>query len=85
MADMFSPEKLSQIMFRIWSKDSQAERIVFKYLRQDKKYFQKHYSKAPGKPDLALPRKKKAIFIDGDFWHGRDFDRIIKNRPAGDY
>src|SRR5579859_3143223 len=24
----------------------------------------------PGKPDLILPSKQLAIFIDGDFWHG---------------
>ncbi|HOX41108.1 MAG TPA: very short patch repair endonuclease [bacterium] len=85
MADMFSPEKRSEIMSRIRSKETQAEKIVFKYLRANKVYFQKHYAKAPGKPDIALPRKKKAVFIDGDFWHGRHFERIQRSRPKGDY
>jgi DNA mismatch endonuclease (patch repair protein) len=34
-----------------------------------------------GKPDVALPRKKKAVFIDGDFWHGRNYQQLVK-RPA---
>jgi DNA mismatch endonuclease, patch repair protein len=32
-----------------------------------------------------LPRKKKAVFIDGDFWHGREYERVLRNRPADDY
>ncbi|HEX5456229.1 MAG TPA: very short patch repair endonuclease [Candidatus Saccharimonadales bacterium] len=85
MADVFSVKKRSEIMSRIRSKDTVAERIVFKYLRQHKIYFQKHYSKVPGKPDVALPRKKKAVFVDGDFWHGRDYKRLFRTRPKSDY
>jgi DNA (cytosine-5)-methyltransferase 1 len=29
-----------------------------------------HHKNLPGKPDLVLPAKRMAIFIDGDFWHG---------------
>ena len=57
-------------MSKIRSKETQIERIVYRYLRKQGIYFQKHYKKAPGFPDVALPRKKIAIFIDGDFWHG---------------
>lgn len=67
MPDMFSAQKRSEIMSRIRSKGTEAERITFKYLRQNKIYFQKHYARVAGKPDIALPRKKKAFFIDGDF------------------
>ncbi len=85
MADMYSPEKRSEIMSRIRSKETQAEKIVFRYLRQQKIYFQKHYARVVGKPDIALPRKKRAVFIDSDFWHGRTYDKVLKNRPPGDY
>src|SRR5262249_38227736 len=27
----------------------------------------------PGRPDLVLPGKKLAIFIDGDLWHGHQY------------
>lgn len=43
---------------------------MFKQLRGAGIYFQKHYKKAPGTPDIACPSKKKAIFIHSDFWHG---------------
>lgn len=85
MPDMFSPEKRSEIMSRIRSKNTRAEIIVFRYLRKHKIYFQKHYTRVAGKPDVALPRRKKAVFIDGDFWHGRDYGRIVASRPEGDY
>jgi DNA mismatch endonuclease, patch repair protein len=29
-----------------------------------------HYSRVPGKPDLAWPGRRVAVFIDGAFWHG---------------
>lgn len=45
-------------------------------------YFQKHYKKAFGNPDIALPRKKKAVLIDGDFWHGYGFVKQKKRLPS---
>lgn len=29
-----------------------------------------HYRRAPGKPDLAWPALRVALFVDGAFWHG---------------
>jgi len=77
MVDVFTSKKRSEIMSHIRSTDTKAELIVFRYLRRKNIYFQKHYSRGLGKPDIALPRKKKAVFIDGDFWHGRTIDRLI--------
>ena len=71
--DVFTKKKRSEIMSRIKSKETAIERLVFSELRKRNVYFQKHYRRAPGNPDLALPMKKIAIFIDGDFWHGYKF------------
>ncbi len=57
-------------MSRIRGKNTALERLVYSYLRKEGVYFQKHYRRAPGSPDVALPRKKRAVIIDGDFWHG---------------
>ena len=43
--------------------------------------FQKYYKRATGNPDIALPKKKKAVFIDGDFWHGYQFAKLKKRLP----
>jgi DNA mismatch endonuclease, patch repair protein len=48
-------------------------------LRRNKIRFIKHYNRLPGKPDIVKIAKKKAVFIDGDFWHGWQFD-LLRNR-----
>src|ERR1700676_285179 len=85
MADMFSKEKRREIMQAVRSKNSKAELLTFSYLRKENIYYQKHYKRAKGPPDIALPRKKKAVFIDGDFWHGRKFNELLKRYGADGY
>lgn len=84
MADVFSAKKRSWVMSRITSKNTSPETEVFKFLRKNKVHFQKHYKGAPGKPDIAIPRKKIAVMIDGDFWHGRRF-RTWKEKMPSEY
>jgi DNA mismatch endonuclease (patch repair protein) len=69
-------------MKRIKGKGTSPELLVFSAMRQRGLNFQKHYERVPGKPDLARPRKKLAVFVDGDFWHGRDIERIIDRHGA---
>ncbi len=68
-------------MSKIRSKNTKPELIVFRELRKRKVYFQKYYRKANGNPDIALPKKKIAVFIDGDFWHGYRFIELKKRLP----
>jgi len=68
-------------MSRIRSKNTSVEKLVFSGLRRRKVYFQRHYKKAAGNPDIALPSRKKAVFIDGDFWHGFNFGKIKDRLP----
>ena len=82
--DKFSKEKRSEIMSKIRSSNTKVEMLVFNELKKRGIYFQKHYKKAAGTPDIALPRKKKAVFIDGDFWHGNNFE-TLKNKITGEY
>lgn len=60
-------------MSRVRGTNTGPERLVFRGLRAAGLRFQKHYARAPGKPDIAFPAKKIAVFIDGDFWHGWRF------------
>lgn len=84
MPDKFSKEVRSQIMASIKQKNTKIEILVFRELRKRGIYFQKHHKKIIGTPDVALPRKKIAIFIDGDFWHGFRYP-IWKNRLSSKY
>lgn len=74
-------------MSRVHPKNTGAERVVFWYLRREKIHFQKHYShkKAGVNIDIARPRDKKAVFVDGDFWHGRNYEDTIKRLPDDGY
>ena len=69
-------------MSKIRSKNTKVEVALFKELRKRKIYFQKHYKGAVGCPDLAVPSKKIAVFIDGDFWHGWQFSRWQDRLPV---
>jgi len=40
-----------------------------------------HYDRVAGKPDIALPSKRKAVFINGDFWHGYRFRTWMHRIP----
>lgn len=82
MTDIFSKEKRSEIMSKIRSQNTKVEIRVFRELRRRKIYFQKHYRRAVGNPDIAIPMKKKAVFIDGDFWHGYGFGKTRERLPA---
>ena len=48
----------------------------FRYRKNDKRY--------PGSPDILIPKYKTAIFVDGEFWHGKDWEqrkeRLQRNR-----
>ncbi len=68
-------------MSRIRPKNTKPEMLVFRELRRRGIYFQKHYKRVAGSPDIALPRKKIAVFIDGDFWHGYRFDSYKDRLP----
>lgn len=86
MADIFDAAKRSEIMSRIRGKNTKSEVLVARYLRTNKIYFQKHYQSREGiVMDFALPRKKKVLFIDGDFWHGRTIERITEKRGEDDF
>lgn len=37
----------------------------------------------PGRPDLVLARYRTAVFVDGDFWHGRDWESRVARLAAG--
>ena len=42
----------------------------------------------PGRPDLIFPTARVAIFCDGDFWHGRDWETLqvaLRRRANPDY
>ena len=37
--------------------------------------FRIHRKDLPGRPDIVIEKYKLAIFVDGDFWHGYDWEK----------
>lgn len=62
-------------MSRVKLKGGNAETIVAKELWKIGFRYWKNYKKLPGSPDIAIKKYKIAIFIDGEFWHGRDWEQ----------
>lgn len=46
--------------------------------------YRRNYKEIPGSPDIAITKYQIAIFIDGEFWHGYDWEnrkkRLKRNR-----
>ena len=68
--DNHTPEQRSYNMSRVKSKNTVPERKLMKALREKGVWFTHHRADVFGKPDIVFKRKKIAVFIDSDFWHG---------------
>lgn len=67
--DIVSPEKRSEMMSKVRSKDSIAEKKVRSALHAAGYRFRLHRKDLPGTPDIVLPKYRLAIFVHGCFWH----------------
>lgn len=67
--DVHSPKQRSYNMSRIKGKNTKPELMVRKLLWEKGYRYRLQYKNLPGKPDIVFPGKKKAIFINGCFWH----------------
>lgn len=70
MTDVFSREKRSWLMGRVKGRDTKPEMLVRSIIHRMGFRFRLHRKDLPGKPDIVLPKYKKAVFIHGCFWHG---------------
>lgn len=59
----------SENMRRIRSKNTAPEMTVRRLAHSLGYRYRLHRKDIPGKPDLVFPRRRKAIFIHGCFWH----------------
>ncbi len=45
--------------------------------------YRKNVAELPGKPDIVFRIARVAIFCDGDFWHGRNWDQRRQQLISG--
>ena len=76
-------EKSAQ-MSRVHSTGGKDEIIIRKLLWHEGIRYRTNYKKLPGKPDIAITKYKIAVFIDGEFWQGYEWEkhkpRLKRNR-----
>lgn len=77
--DKLTPEQRKKNMRSIKGKDTSIEMILRKALWKKGYHYRKNYKNLPGTPDIALTKYKIAIFCDGEFFHGKDWE-ILKPR-----
>ena len=68
-----SREMVSDIMRRVRSTDTGPEVSLRKALWRRGLRYRLYRKNLPGRPDVVFPRERLAVFVDGDFWHGRQW------------
>lgn len=74
--DRFSKKERSVLMSKIKTSGTDIEEYLLKCVKQfwTKEHYRKNLKSLPGRPDIVFTKSKIAIFADGDFWHGKDFE-----------
>ena len=60
-------------MKQVRSADTDPELRLRRSFRRLNLRFSSHRADLPGCPDFVFTRQKVAVFVDGDFWHGRQW------------
>ena len=82
--DVLTPEQRSRNMKAIRSKNTKMELLLAKSLWAQGIRYRKNDKSVFGQPDLTIKKYKIAIFIDSEYFHGKDWEteknRIKTNR-----
>ncbi|MGH2937402.1 MAG: very short patch repair endonuclease [Solirubrobacterales bacterium] len=84
LTDTRTPEQRRRIMSAVRQRGTAPELALRHALyRVGVRGWRCNYAKAPGRPDLAWPGLRFAVFVDGAFWHGHP----SRHRPgrSGEY
>lgn len=86
MSDVFDTEKRAAVMRAVKARDTAPERTVRALLRAQGYRYRLDARDLPGRPDIVLRGRRKAIFVHGCFWHGHDCARGARlPRANADY
>ena len=71
-------------MSKVKLKGGKAEILLAKALWHQGYRYRKNDKRLPGSPDIAILKYHIAVFVDGEFWHGKDWEtrkmRLKRNR-----
>ena len=77
-------ETTSKRMANVKLKRGDGETAIAKILWNEGYRYWLNYKKLPGSPDIAIKKYHIAVFVDGEFWHGYDWEnrkpKLKRNR-----
>ncbi|MDB2037653.1 very short patch repair endonuclease [[Clostridium] symbiosum] len=74
--DNLTPQQRQKNMKRIKCKDTAIELALRKALWERGHRYRKNYKGLPGHPDIVFTKYKIAIFCDGEFFHGKNWEEM---------
>lgn len=81
--DNLTAEQRKKNMQHIRSDNTKIEAILRNALWNKGYRYRKNYTELPGKPDIVLTKYKIAIFCDGEFFHGKDWEVLKPKLEKG--
>lgn len=69
-----STPEIRKRMSNVRLKNGKAETILAKRLWHEGYRYRRNYKKLPGSPDIAFTTYHVAVFVDGEFWHGENWE-----------
>ncbi|MEZ4934762.1 MAG: very short patch repair endonuclease [Saprospiraceae bacterium] len=74
-AGFYTTAQRSRTMSKIRSKNTRPEMRLRKALWNAGLRYRLHRRDIPGRPDIVIEKFKVAIFVDGEFWHGYEWEK----------
>ncbi len=82
--DTLTREQRHKNMKNIKSKDTKIEVLLRKALWKKGIKYRKNCRELPGKPDIVITKYKIAVFCDGEFFHGKDWEVLKPKLEKGE-
>ncbi len=73
--DRLTPEQRKRCMQSNKSKGTKPELLLAKAMWALGLRYRKNSGSIFGKPDFSFKKYKVAVFVDGEFWHGKDWEQ----------
>lgn len=71
----YTTRQRSKTMAKIKGKNTKPEMMLRRALWAKNLRFRIHDKELAGKPDIIIKKYKLVIFVDGEFWHGYQWDK----------